>query len=102
MFALFFSLYYSMFTGSWTYYSNPNWIYQLIKNGVNGLGIFITSIFGDNTTYTGFADNILGSNLEGLYGIVALVLATITSIGIVIMAVKGVKKAFGIFFGLIR
>ena len=41
------------------------------------------------------------TNNQVIY-LLATVLATITSIGIVVMAVKGVKKAFGIFFGKIR
>lgn len=105
MFALFYSLYYSLFKGSWTLYTFTE-ITLTTKTILNGLGTFLTSIFNDNAnTYDTLGETIVGStfnNIPNILSLCALILALITSIGIVVMAVKGVKKAFGIFFGHIR
>ena len=102
MFLLFLNLYMAMFTGTWTNYQWQYWInYNHIKENVSLLGTFITSIFGDNQM-TNLGD-LFNANMEqSLLNIVCFILALITSIGIVVLAVKGIKKVFGVFFMGIR
>ena len=109
MFALFLKLYVSMFTGEWVGNTSNNMLQSTFTPILKELGTFITSIFGDNqmtnfgetlSSYTSFGSNAVG--VPNYLLLISLVLALITSIGIVVMAVKGVKKAFGIFFMGIR
>lgn len=100
MFALFFSLYLSMFMGSWINPATRD-IGLYINTLINKLGEVLTSLF--NGTTSPVLD--LGTTLTSSYGgvpmylsLVAFVLALITSIGIVVAAVKGIKKIFYVFF----
>lgn len=100
MFTLFFNLYYAMFRGVWQNYT-INDLKNLLTNAFNGLGTFLTSIFNDSATMDTLGNVLFESNITGAQPymlVTSFVLASITSIGIVVMAVKGVKKAFGIFF----
>lgn len=101
MFLLFFNLYLAMFTGTWV---NNSWsdIYYNAGQAFNSLGTFITSIFGDGN-FNGLGDALFANNDRiGLLMILSLVLATITSIGIVVVATKGIKKLFTVFFYGVR
>lgn len=102
MFALFYSLYLAMFTGRWRAITLEN-MNSILKPIANAIGEFITSIFGDNVSFSTLGDILFsGTNLDttipNSLALVAFILALITSIGIVVMAVKGIKKVFGIFF----
>lgn len=106
MFALFYNLYLAMFSGRWNAFT-LNGISTLNKTLINKLGELLTSIFNNvSTPLNDLGDIMLSiestSNSPLYLHLIALILATITSIGIVVMAVKGVKKAFGIFFMGIR
>lgn len=105
MFALFFSLYYAMLTGFWTNFDYGS-IFQsgtantALKNVLNSFGKLLTSIFSDGLTYDTLGNDFInGGNVISL---LAFVLALITSIGIVVVAVKGIKRVFGVFFMGIR
>lgn len=101
MFLLFLNLYMAMFSGVWRNYGMQTYI-SYLKPLFNDIGLFFTSIFGNNQMTT-LGDAIFANSSDFPYfALIALVLATITSISIVIMAVKGIKKAFGIFFMGIR
>lgn len=96
MFVFFFSLYLAMFTGTWFNYS-LNDVLEYVKVTANALGQLVTSVFGD-LQMTNFGDLIYNYYPE----LISIVLATITSIGIVIVATKGIKKLFTVFFYGVR
>lgn len=112
MFALFFSLYMSMFRGLWFNFSLTE-IQNIMKPCLNGIGSFFTSLFNDVNTPMETLGDVLTANVN-LYvdgflrafptymGLVAFVLALITSIGIVVVATKGIKKIFTVFFYGVR
>lgn len=108
MFTLFFSLYFAMLRGTWQNIAT-NQIPALVKPVTNSIGEFLTSLFNNvDTPMSSLGDALFqematgGSYYMPFQALVAVILALITSIGIVVMAVKGVKKAFGIFFMLMR
>lgn len=86
-----------MFTGTWISHTWQSWS-QTFQPSMDVLGKFITSIFGDSTYTT------LGTDLSDamFLSIFANILTLITCIGIVVMAVKGIKRVFSIFFMGIR
>jgi hypothetical protein len=96
-----------MFSGQW---SNVSWTQLFwqestpntnMKNGLNSLGKLLTSIFNDGAdAVTTFGNEMM--NQGTIISLVSFVLALITSIGIVVMAVKGIKRVFGVFFMGIR
>lgn len=99
MFGLFFSLYLALFTGEWVYMDYYR-VTGFMRSVLDGLGEFITNIFGDGSY------NRLGATLfdseETLLFLISFVLATITVIGIAIFVVKGIKHIFTIFFEGLR
>lgn len=104
MLLLFINLYTAMFRGTWVNYQWNTYIERL-RTFFNGFGEFLTSIFNNvDTPMTTLGNTMFPSSDMDftLIILVSTILALITSIGIVVMAVKGVKKAFGIFFGHIR
>ena len=108
MFALFFSLYYSMFTGTWAN-TNTSTIMQIMTKILNAFGIWTSSLFNNvDTPMSTLGDTIFGISpytsitYQNIYVLVAFILALITCIGIVVMAVKGIKRVFSIFFMPIR
>lgn len=107
MFALFFSLYLAMFRGSWQPVT-LNGISSVIKDAINAFGEILTSIFNNvNTPMTNLGDVL--TQVEYTYtgaplylNVVSFILALITSIGIVVVAFKGIKRIFTIFFQGVR
>lgn len=102
MFALFYNLYIAMFTGVWVQ-NDTSAIISQITRPFNVIGKFLTSIFNNvDTPMEDLGTTLFSNNTNYMLYLVSFVLALITSIGIVVMSVKGVKKAFGIFFMGIR
>lgn len=121
MFGLFFSIIVSMFNGSWSSYSTSEAIYR-IGNGIGHLFgnlCYLFQSFGLNVhtegltdynevinTYNGVSSNLSTSVtagikeviLESLPDIVGGVIATIVTIGIIVVALKGIKRLFTILF----
>lgn len=99
MFSLFFSLYLALFTGHWLYLD----YYQVtghMRNVFDGLGEFLTNIFGDGS-YNRLGATLFDSD-ETLFFLISFILAIITTIGIIIVATKGIKRIFAIFFEGLR
>lgn len=67
---------------------------------LDALGTFVTSIFSDGN-YTTLGTDLFYNSINIFY-VTSLILALITSIGIVVLAVKGIKRVFGVFFMGIR
>lgn len=107
MLGLFINLYLAMFTGRWNNIPGVLSYTAVLKDIFNGLGTFLTSIFGD-AQMLNFGDVIATTTVINFVEypnwlvLISFVLALITSIGIVVMAVKGIKRVFSIFFMPIR
>ena len=98
MVLLFIQLYYSIFQGTW---SSITWnsISNNLKPFINGIGTFLTSIFGDTQTMDTLGDILfINGTKDALFMFISLILALITSICIVYACGKVLKRIFGVFF----
>lgn len=100
MFSLFYSIYLALFTGFWESFTIDEACYN-ISRSVDGLGMFLTNIFGDGY-YDRLGDSLFYDGYNPFFSIVAFILALITSIGIVVAVIKAIKHIFTIFFEGLR
>lgn len=102
MYCLFYSLYVAMFIGSWQLFSWAD-VKTHLQAPLNDIGTFLTSLFNNvDNPFSTLGDAMFASYYPKFIYLAAFVLALITSIGIVVVATKGIKKIFTVFFYGVR